>query len=81
MNYLITVDARGVTFDVEYDRLEGVVQAFAGDDQQDIWELLCDSTQKEIERQIWMTNRFEAEAREAAEEDRADAIREQRMLA
>ena len=45
---IIRTKANSVTFDVNYDEAEGILEVFAGDDQQNIWELLCPKTQEAI---------------------------------
>ena len=74
------VEAFGVLFDVEHEKGEGVLQAFAGDDDQDVWELLTPNTQGEIEFQLSLVAEHEASARDAAAEDRWDAEREERRM-
>ena len=73
----IKVDAYRVTFWVNYD-VEGqdVLECFVDGSPQEIWDHLNAATQDEIERQIRLTAQFEASAMDAADEDRADLMRE-----
>jgi len=73
----IKVTAYRVTFWVNYD-VEGqdVLECFVDDSPQEIWDHLNHATQQEIYHQIRQTARFEADAMDAADEDRADLMRE-----